>query len=213
MQGVGKLLEIVAGAAFHVFAHHLHALARGGGDRLAGQLLAQHQAQRGVQGHFVGALRAGDGIARQPPLVHGFHVGAHARIFAFANGFVAHAFDGIVAGARIGVLGPHAGMQRAVVMAQPQCEAIGKTPRLARFGGGDVAPGHRHAGRLAGLRGLVRGPADLRLAIMRNGACRTGKGGLEAVEGGFFGHIARPRLETVRPGAQGAKGHPARRTR
>ncbi len=216
MQRLAQLLEIVAGAAFHEFAHHLHAFARGGRYRLAGQLLAQHQAKRGVQRHIIGAFGAGNGIARQPPVVHRFHVRAHARILGFADCLVPHPLDRVVTRARIDIVGPHLRVKRTVVMTQAQGETVGKAARFAGLLRRYIAPRHGHAGGFALLRRLVSGPADLRLRLTRNGARRAGQRGLETVEGGFVGHqgnLLWRCLEIAVPHAQVSKGLPLRQTR
>src|SRR5690606_16214669 len=182
--------EVVAGAALDVLAHQLDTLARGFGHRLAGQLLAQHQRERGLDRDFGRVRRAHDRIGGRAQLGRRGEVLAHARIVVLAERLVAHAFDRVVAGARLGLGGHAAPVERLVVVAQPEREAVGKPACFGRLVARQRAARHRHAQRLALHCRSFGGPGDLGLRIVPDRPRGAGQRGPEAVEGRFVGHVS-----------------------
>ena len=183
-------LEIAARLCLDPLAHHIDAVLRGLGDRAPGQLLAQHQRQRGRQRHFVGRTGAGDRVAREAIVERGVEIFADPGIIVRAERLVADLLDRLVRHPRERVARHAAGVERFVVVPQPQREAIGRAARFSRSTRFEIAPGHRHPHRLAAGRRLVRGPGELDLVLAGYGARGTGERAAKIVERGTVFHDA-----------------------
>src|SRR5690606_33607581 len=80
-------------------------------------------------------------------------------------------------------------MQRGIMVAQLEREAIRKTARLTSLLGRQRPAGERDAEILAVGCGRVRAPGDLDLRLAREGTRRSGQRELEAVERRLVGQI------------------------
>src|SRR3546814_19200774 len=96
-------------------------------------------------------------------------MGAHAAEIVRSQRLVAHLLDRIIAGAR-NRFGRHvAGMQRGIMVTQPERETVGKAARFAHLLGGKIARGQRYTAILAagGLR--IGAPRPIRTEARRVG--------------------------------------------
>ena len=189
VERVGKAVHVGADLGEDIAAHHVHARLCAVGHGFARQCLAQHQRKRGRQRHLVRLARLGDGVGRGAQFERGVEIAANAVIAVAADRFVADPLDRVVAGARDRLGRRALGVQRLVVMAQLQREAVGKAARLGRLVARQVAARQGHAKVLARLARLVSAPGHLDLRLLRERARSAGQRLLETVEGGLVGHV------------------------
>ena len=178
--------EIAASALLHELADQIDALLRAARDRSAGQRLAHHQRYGGGERHVARFGGAGDRVAGGAQLGRSGEVLANACKALRAERLVADLLDRVIDRARNRIARRARIVQRIVVQADFEREAIGKAACFGGLFGRQLAPRQRHAEVLARRAGTVRAPRDFHLGLARNRSRAAGQRAFEPVERGFF---------------------------
>ena len=151
-------------------------------------MFAQQQGECDRQRHFIRAGGAGNRIAADAHRHRRIKVVAHARIGLRAQRFVADLLDQIETGPGRGIAWRGLGVQRFVMVAQPQRHRIGMAARFHRLVARQVAARHRHPQVLAIGHRHIGSPGHLKFRLVRDCPAGAGQDRAEAVKRGFVGH-------------------------
>ena len=190
-EALGQAGELLARPFLDEIANQRHSDRRALRHRFAGQVLAEHQRQSGLQRHFGRIVCPHDRIGRRAHLRRRVEVRLDPAEPVRAQRLVTHLFDRVVTCPRNRFGRSGASMKAGIVVTQLERVAIGETARFGDLVGGQVAARQGHAEPVAAGARHVGAPRDFDFGIARNrprGACQRL---FEDIEWGFVRHQGR----------------------